>query len=84
MTYRTLPLALSAAVAALLAAAAPASAYVGPGAGLSLLGALWGVVAAVVAALSFMIIWPLRRMLVRRRASRPASGRGDEARRPPE
>jgi membrane protein implicated in regulation of membrane protease activity len=39
-----------------------ASAYVGPGAGLSLLGALWGLVLAVGAALWFVIIWPLRRM----------------------
>ena len=47
-------------------AAAPAHAYVGPGAGLSLLGALWGIVAAVVVALSFIVIWPVRRMIARR------------------
>lgn len=40
--------------------ATPASAYVGPGAGLSLLGALWGLILAVVAALAFVALWPLR------------------------
>jgi uncharacterized Tic20 family protein len=44
----------------------PATAYVGPGAGLSLLGALWGLLLAVGAAVGFVILWPLRRM--RRRA----------------
>jgi hypothetical protein len=49
-----------------LFAATPAFAYVGPGAGLSLLGALWGVVAAVVVALAFVVIWPVRRLIKRR------------------
>ena len=47
--------------------AGPALAYIGPGAGLSLLGALWGVVAAVAAALLFLLIWPLRRLMRRQR-----------------
>ncbi|WP_299391032.1 hypothetical protein [Pelagibius sp.] len=46
---------------------APALAYIGPGAGLSLLGALWGVLVAVLAALLFLLFWPLRRLLRRRR-----------------
>jgi membrane protein implicated in regulation of membrane protease activity len=50
-----------------LCLASPAFAYVGPGAGLSLLGALWGLLAAVVAALAFVILWPLKRMLKGRR-----------------
>ncbi len=45
----------------------PAAAYIGPGAGLSLLGALWGVFAAIAAALLFLLIWPLRRLLRRNR-----------------
>jgi membrane protein implicated in regulation of membrane protease activity len=49
--------------------AGPALAYIGPGAGLSLLGALWGVVAAVAAALLFLLIWPLRRLMRRQRAA---------------
>lgn len=60
----------------------PAAAYIGPGAGLSLLGALWGVFAAIAAALLFLLIWPLRRLLRRNRQapaaqaaeSRPAPG----------
>ena len=39
-----------------------ASAYIGPGAGLSMLGAFWGLVIAVFAALSFLLLWPIRRM----------------------
>ncbi len=37
-------------------------AYVGPGAGLSLIGALIGLVLAIIAALSFLIAWPIRRI----------------------
>lgn len=37
-------------------------AYIGPGAGLGLMGALIGVVLAVLSALSFVILWPLRAM----------------------
>lgn len=50
---------------ALLASDA-ALAYVGPGAGLSLLGALWGLLIAVGAALGFLLLWPLRRARRRR------------------
>jgi membrane protein implicated in regulation of membrane protease activity len=49
----------------------PAAAYVGPGAGLSLLGAFWGLLLAVVAALGFVILWPLRRMFRRDRTKEP-------------
>ena len=46
----------------ILAWAVPADAYVGPGAGLSLLGALWGLLAAVLAAIGFILFWPIRRL----------------------
>lgn len=55
------------AIAIALAPFAAAQAYVGPGAGLSLLGALWGVLAAVGAALLFVIMWPIRKMRRRKR-----------------
>ena len=55
------------AAAGLAFGASPALAYIGPGAGLSLLGALWGVIAAVAAALLFLLIWPLRRLMRRQR-----------------
>jgi cell division protein FtsN len=44
-----------------------ASAYVGPGAGLSLLGALWALIVAVAAAVIFLFAWPIRRMRRRKR-----------------
>lgn len=46
-------------------AAAPAWAYVGPGAGLGLLGAFWTLLVATVAAIGFLVMWPLRRRLRR-------------------
>jgi membrane protein implicated in regulation of membrane protease activity len=55
-----------------LSSATPALAYVGPGAGLSLVGAFWGLLVAVFAAFAFVILWPLRR-LSRRRRSAPAA-----------
>lgn len=48
----------------------PATAYVGPGAGLSLLSAPWGLPAAVFAALAFVVLWPIRRMMKTRREKR--------------
>lgn len=56
-----------------------ALAYVGPGAGLSLLGALWGLLLAVVAALGFIVLWPLRRMLKRRRTPGTVTAGGPQA-----
>ncbi|MEX2122634.1 MAG: hypothetical protein WD795_01995 [Woeseia sp.] len=47
-----------------------AHAYVGPGAGLSLLGALWALIVAVGAALVFLVAWPIRRMRRRKREAR--------------
>lgn len=50
---------------------APATAYVGPGAGLSLLGSLWGLLIAVGVGLLMLVGWPIRRasrLLAERRA----------------
>lgn len=57
---------------ALFVAVGGAQAYVGPGAGLSLLGALWGLIVAVGAALLFLVLWPLRRARRRARARQVA------------
>lgn len=55
---------------ALVALPLAAQAYVGPGAGLSLLSALWGLLCAIGAAFLFVILWPIRRMRRRRREAR--------------
>jgi hypothetical protein len=72
-------------IIAALGAAAPAAAYVGPGAGLSLVGAFWGLLVAIFAALAFIIAWPLRRLLKRNRsAPADASGMAAEPARTPQ
>ena len=59
---------------AALAAATPAHAYIGPGAGITMLGALWGVIVAVALALGAVLFWPMRVLLRRlRRPSAPAA-----------
>ena len=68
-------LAISAGAA--LLAASPAFAYVGPGAGLTLLGALWGLILAVVVSVGFILLWPIRRMMRRnKRRRRRSAGDG--------
>jgi len=71
------------AAAGLAFGAAPAFAYIGPGAGLSLLGALWGVIAAVAAALLFLLLWPLRRMMRRKRPATPIPRAAEQRQRQP-
>jgi hypothetical protein len=58
---------LAVGVSAAVLAASPAFAYVGPGAGLTLLGALWGLILAVVVSVGFILLWPIRRMMRRNR-----------------
>jgi membrane protein implicated in regulation of membrane protease activity len=60
-------------VVAALGAAGPAAAYVGPGAGLSLVGAFWGLLVAIFAAVAFIVVWPVRRLLRRNRGVPDAS-----------
>ena len=45
----------------IFAAAAPAWAYIGPGAGLSMLAAFWALLGAVFAAVGFLVFQPLKR-----------------------
>jgi hypothetical protein len=54
---------------ALGAISAPALGYVGPGAGLTLLSALWGLLLAVGVAVGFVVLWPIRRWRRRRQAA---------------
>lgn len=59
-------------------ASAPALAYVGPGAGLTLLSALWGLVVAVLAAMAFLVLWPIRRWRRRRQQALEAAAEMSE------
>lgn len=56
-----------------------AEAYVGPGAGLSLFGALWALLIALGTAVLFVVAWPLRKMLRRRRLERSAAAEANAA-----
>ena len=50
--------------------AGPAAAYVGPGAGISMLGALWGLIVGVVMAVAVILFWPIRMMIRRAKANK--------------
>lgn len=46
--------------------------YIGPGAGLGLLGALIGLFLAVASAVGFIVLWPLRALFRRRKQNQAA------------
>ena len=50
--------------------AGTAAAYVGPGAGISVLGALWGLIIGVVMAVGVILFWPIRMMLRKAKANK--------------
>jgi len=54
-----------------------ALAYIGPGAGITVLGALWGVVVAIFLAIGAVLFWPVR-ILFRRRKRQGADGRSEQ------
>ncbi len=47
-----------------------AHAYVGPGPGITLLGSLWAVIAAVLLAVFSILLWPMRALLKKRKAAK--------------
>ena len=51
-------------------AGSTAQAYFGPGAGITMLGALWAVILAVVLAIGGVLLWPIRALILRRRYTR--------------
>ncbi len=51
----------------------PVSAYVGPGAGISVLGSLLGILATIFVAIGAILFWPIRK-LMRRKKKRTESG----------
>ena len=69
MSKKQLYVVVACALGMWLANTAPAAAYIGPGAGITMLGALWGVIVALALALGAVVWWPiraLRRKLARR------------------
>ena len=42
------------------------SAYIGPGAGISVLGSLLGILGTIVVAIGAIVLWPVRRLLKRK------------------
>jgi hypothetical protein len=55
----------------------PLSAYIGPGAGISVLGSLLGIIVTIVVAIGAIIMWPLRKLLKKRRAGPSEEPRGE-------
>jgi len=58
--------------AAMLMLPGLASAYVGPGAGISLLGALWGLLLGIFVAVGVVLFWPIRTLMRKMRANKAA------------
>jgi hypothetical protein len=59
-------------------AAGPLHAYIGPGAGISVLGSLLGILATILVAMGAIIFWPLRKLLKRRKAAAQADHKAAE------
>jgi len=57
----------------LLAPVSPALAYIGPGAGISVLGSLLGILGTIFVAIGAIIFWPLRKFMKRRKARREST-----------
>ena len=56
----------------------PAMAYIGPGAGVTLLGAIWSVLVAIFLAIGAVLFWPIR-ILIRRFRNRSASAASEKS-----
>jgi hypothetical protein len=72
--FALFPALLIACTLVLTVLAAPASAYVGPGAGLSAIGSVLALLAAIVAAIFGFLWYPIKRMLRKKRAQRDEAG----------
>ena len=60
------------AILVLALVAGPLHAYVGPGAGISVLGSLLGILATILVAIGAILFWPVRKLMKRRKASAAA------------
>jgi hypothetical protein len=54
-------------------AAGPLHAYIGPGAGISVLGSLLGILATILVAIGAILFWPVRKLMKRRKAAAAAA-----------
>jgi len=57
----------------LLVVSTTASAYIGPGAGISVLGSLLGILGTIVVAIGAIVLWPIRKVMKRRKQSKQAA-----------
>ena len=62
----------------LMAMAPFASAYIGPGSGISVIGSLLGLLVTIFLAVGAILFWPLRRMLKKKRMQQEAANGLDE------
>ena len=74
MTYSRIFIAL-----AFIGTAMPATAYIGPGSGISLLGGLWAVLVGIVLALAAILFWPVRMMIKRMRRNKQQNADAEQA-----
>ena len=61
------------AIIILLAVSPAAMAYIGPGAGISVLGSLLGILGTIVVAIGAIIFWPVRKFLKRKKQANQAT-----------
>lgn len=67
-------------LALLLVISGQALAYIGPGAGISVVGSLLSILATFFVAVGAILFWPIRKMLKRRRARRETAAAAEPAR----
>jgi hypothetical protein len=58
----------------LLAVSPAAMAYIGPGAGISVLGSLLGILGTIVVAIGAIVAWPVRKLLRRKKQRKELAG----------
>lgn len=56
-----------------MALVTPAVAYIGPGAGISVLGSVLGILATIFVAIGAIVFWPIRKFLKRKKAMRESA-----------
>jgi hypothetical protein len=61
----------------LLVISTTASAYIGPGAGISVLGSLLGILGTIVVAIGAIVLWPVRKLMKRRKQSKQATDKAN-------